>query len=101
MHCSTLRSVPGRSVFASALIAIGTLGQAQSTSTPASPAPDQCLAYITTNLAKGNANWYSYFRFASTHVTVKPGDVLSYRILLDPRNPEPKGGIDADFEDHF
>ncbi len=72
----------------------------------AAPAPvsapasgDQCLAFITTNLAKGNANWYSYVRFAATHLTIKPGDILTYRILLDPRNPEPKGGIDADFED--
>lgn len=66
----------------------------------AQPAPpDDCLAYVTTNLATGNGNWHGYLRFANTRLTVKPGDVLTYRILLDPRNPEPKGGIDADFED--
>ncbi len=68
----------------------------ESTTAPASP--DRCIAFVTTNLAKGNGNWYTYMRFADTRMLVKPGDVLSYRILLDPHIPEPKGGIDADFE---
>ena len=61
--------------------------------------PDRCLAFITTNLAKGGGNWHTYYRFADTKLKVAEGDVLSYRAYLDPRNPEPKGGIDADFED--
>jgi alpha-mannosidase len=63
-------------------------------------ADDRCLALIATNLAKGNGNWYTYERISDLHLKVKKGDVLSYRIFLDPRNPEPKGGVDADFTDH-
>lgn len=64
------------------------------------PDPDRCIAFVTTNLAKGKGNWYTYERFADKHLKVRDGDTLSYRIYLDPRNPEPKGSIDADFEDH-
>ena len=62
-------------------------------------AGDRCIAFITTNLAKGKNNFYTYYRFAGTKLKVSEGDVLSYRVYLDPRNPEAKGGIDADFED--
>lgn len=60
---------------------------------------DQCIAFVTTNLAKGGGNWYAYERFADVKVKVRAGDVLSYRIFLDPNIPVAKGGVDADFED--
>ena len=102
MPHTKLPSTLCRRIVLTASLVLGSLAHAQPTpvSTPPNGAGDECLAFITTNLAKGNANWFSYCRFATTRVTVKPGDTLSYRILLDPRNPEPKGGIDADFEDH-
>ncbi|MBS1723933.1 MAG: alpha-mannosidase [Armatimonadetes bacterium] len=58
-----------------------------------------CLAYVTTNLAKGNGNWYSYYTFANKAVTVKTDDTLVYTIYLDKANPEAKGGVDAEFTD--
>ncbi|MFT3685527.1 MAG: glycoside hydrolase family 38 C-terminal domain-containing protein [Phycisphaerales bacterium] len=63
------------------------------------PDPDRCIAFVTTNLAKGRGNWYTYQRFSDQRVKIADGDVLTYRIYLDPRNPEPKGSVDADFED--
>lgn len=58
-----------------------------------------CLAFVTRNLARGSGNFFIYYRFADAKLTLKKGDVLAYDLLLDPRNPSPKGGIDADFAD--
>jgi len=87
---------------ASSLLSAGLalLASQSSFAQPAPPIPDTCIAFITTNLAKGNGNWFTYYRFADKRLAVKPGDTLIYRILLDPRNPEAKGGVDADFEDN-
>ena len=58
-----------------------------------------CLAFVADNLAKGGGNWYCYYYFADNKLTIKPGDVLEYRVLLDPANPLPKGGVDVEFGD--
>lgn len=63
------------------------------------PGTNTCLAFVSQNLAKGRENFYAYFRFSNQQVTLREGDVLVYSIFLDPKNPEPKGGIDADFTD--
>ena len=59
---------------------------------------DHCLAFVSQNLAKGNGNWFTYYRFASNRVRFEAGDVLEYRIFLSPQNPIAKGGIDVQFE---
>lgn len=64
---------------------------------PQNQPKDTCLAYVNRNLAKGNGNWYGYYTFSRQKVTFKAGDVLSYEVFLDPKNPLPKGGIDIDF----
>lgn len=64
------------------------------------PQSDTCLAFISTNLAKGNGNWFTYMRISDQQVPIKPGDVLQYDVFLDPRNPVPKGGVDVDFTDN-
>jgi|GEM_PF-787479 len=61
--------------------------------------PDMCLALVDKNLAKGPNNFFVYVRFSSKSVKISDGDVLSYDLFLDPANPEPKGGIDVNFED--
>lgn len=58
-----------------------------------------CLAFLSENLAKGRQNFYTYFIFSDQRAEVREGDVLSYSIFLDPKNPVAKGGIDADFSD--
>jgi len=58
-----------------------------------------CLAFVTTQLAKGSGNFYEYYRFSSQQVKIKTGDVLVYSVYLDPKNPELKGGVDIDFTD--
>ncbi len=63
------------------------------------PQPKGCLLFVSKNLVNGNGNWYTYYRFSDLKMTVKPGDVLVYDVMLDPANPEPKGGIDVDFQD--
>jgi alpha-mannosidase len=60
---------------------------------------DQALAFVSQNLAKGNGNWFTYYRFANNRVRFDAGDVLEYRIFLSPQNPIAKGGIDVQFED--
>lgn len=61
---------------------------------------DQCLAFVSQNLAKGNGNWFTYYKFASNQIPLQAGDVLEYRIFLAPSNPIAKGGIDIDFTDN-
>jgi len=61
-------------------------------------AADQCLAFVSTNLAKGNGNWFTYHRFATNQVTIREGDILEYRVFLADSNPIAKGGIDVDFD---
>lgn len=56
-----------------------------------------CLGLIDQNLAKGPDNFYLYLRFSSQRVTIQKGDVLTYEVFLGPNNPEPKGGIDVNF----
>src|SRR5688500_15915907 len=70
-----------------ALVALSAPGQA-----------DHCLAFVSQNLAKGNGNWFTYYRFSSNRVRFDAGDVLEYRIFLSPQNPIAKGGIDVQFE---
>ncbi len=74
---------------------------------PASPGTFQtsksntnsCLAFISTNLAKGNGDFFEYFRFSSKELVIKDGDTFVYSIFLDPRNPVAKGGVDINFQD--
>lgn len=64
-------------------------------------ADDQCIAFSSENLAKGNGNWFTYYRFSDRRETIQEGDVLTYRVFLDPANPIAKGGVDVFFgEDH-
>src|SRR5579862_7754548 len=42
---------------------------------------DTCLAFVSTNLAKGNGNWYTYDRFSEQNLKIQAGDVLVYTIL--------------------
>jgi alpha-mannosidase len=56
------------------------------------------LAFVSQNLAKGNGNWFTYYRFANNRVRFDTGDVLEYRIFLAPSNPVAKGGIDVQFD---
>lgn len=58
-----------------------------------------CLAFVSTNLAKGNGNWFTYDRFSEQSVKIQAGDTFVYSILLDQKDPEAKGGIDIDFAD--
>ncbi|HEY0867829.1 MAG TPA: alpha-mannosidase, partial [Fimbriimonas sp.] len=61
-------------------------------------APDDVLGFVSENLAKGNGNFHTYYRFSDQKLTLQPGDVLVYDILLDPKNPSAKGGIDIEFQ---
>lgn len=63
------------------------------------PAENTCLAFVTSNLAKGTGNFFEYYTFANKRVGIKAGDVLVYSIFIDAKSPEPKGGIDINFED--
>src|SRR5256714_11940295 len=58
-----------------------------------------CLAFISENLAKGNGNWYTYYKISERQITFRAGDKLEYDVFVDPRNPSPKGGLDVDFTD--
>lgn len=60
---------------------------------------NSCLAFVSENLARGRNNFFTYYQFSDTRVRVRDGDVLEYQILLDPKNPVAKGGIDARFDD--
>src|SRR4051812_10602255 len=61
---------------------------------------DTCLAFVSTNLAKGNGNFYTYEQFSEQRLPIQAGDTLVYSVLLDQKNPEPKGGVDMDFTDN-
>ena len=61
--------------------------------------PDTCLAFVSTNLAKGNGNFYTYERFSDQNLTIAAGDTLVYSVLLDQKVPEAKGGVDIEFAD--
>jgi alpha-mannosidase len=78
------------------LAALATVVLAASSQT----ASDTCIAFVSENLARGRENFYTYYRFSDQRVTLKEGDVLVYSIFLDPKNPQPKGGIDVDFTDN-
>lgn len=58
---------------------------------------DMCIAFSSENLAKGNGNWFTYYRFADQRLAIRQGDVLTYRVYLDPTNPIAKGGVDLFF----
>ena len=61
--------------------------------------PRTCLAFVTTELAKGQGNFYEYFRFSGQQLKIAAGDILIYSVYLDPKDPELKGGVDIDFTD--
>src|SRR5882724_3671681 len=82
---------------AAAALALVVVGGATGRLPFAQGSRDDCLAFVCTNLAKGNGNWYTYNRFSDLKVEIKAGDVLLYDVFLDPRNPAAKGGIDVDF----
>jgi len=62
-------------------------------------AKESCLAFVATNLAKGNGDFYEYYRFSKKEVTIQNGDVFVYSVFLDPKNPVAKGGLDINFQD--
>jgi len=66
----------------------------------ATPPAHTCLAFIATNLAKGNDNFYEYYRISSKTVAIKNGDVFVYSVCLDPKCPVAKGGVDIEFQDN-
>jgi alpha-mannosidase len=55
-----------------------------------------CLGFVSSNLAKGTDNFYTYCQFSNKRLVFKKGDVLVYDVFLDPRSPALKGGIDID-----
>ena len=59
---------------------------------------DECLVFVSRNLAKGDANWYTYFTISEKPVKIKAGDKLVYDIFLDPHNPVAKGSVDLDVD---
>ncbi len=64
------------------------------------PSTPTCLAFVATNLAKGNGNFYAYYRFSEQKVAIQDGDTFVYSVLLDPKCPVAKGGIDINFQDN-
>jgi alpha-mannosidase len=52
------------------------------------------MGLASTQLARGNGNFFTYVEFSRASLPIRKGDVLTYDVWLDPRNPEPKGGID-------
>ncbi|HLO99360.1 MAG TPA: hypothetical protein VK171_12255, partial [Fimbriimonas sp.] len=59
---------------------------------------DDCLLFVTHNLAKGDGNWFTYYKFSNKKITFRKGDKLTYEIFLDARNPIAKGSIDVDLD---
>ena len=60
-------------------------------------APDSALMLQAGNISKGGAdNFFLYQTFSDQQIEFAPGDVLSYDIYLDPKNPLPRGGIDIE-----
>lgn len=64
----------------------------------AAPGNDTVLGFVSTNLAKGPDNFYTYYRFSTQRVQFRRGDVLVYDVYLDPKSPALKGGIDVDLD---
>jgi alpha-mannosidase len=64
------------------------------------PPGHTCLAFVATNLAKGNGNFFEYYRISKKEITIRDGDVFVYSVFLDPKSPVAKGGIDIDFQDN-
>ncbi|AIE87473.1 alpha-mannosidase [Fimbriimonas ginsengisoli] len=60
---------------------------------------DTCLAFVSSNLAHGRENFFTYYKFSDQRIAIKEGDVLVYSVFLDPKNPVAKGGLDVDFAD--
>lgn len=61
--------------------------------------PDTAMVFVAENLARGDGNWFVYYRFSSMRLQIRAGDALEYTILMDPKNPVAKGGVDVDFAD--
>lgn len=59
---------------------------------------DQCLVFVSRNLAKGDSNWFTYFTISEKKIRIAAGDKFTYDIFLDPHNPVAKGAIDVDFD---
>ncbi|MBS1700334.1 MAG: alpha-mannosidase [Armatimonadetes bacterium] len=59
---------------------------------------DECLMFVSRNLAKGDSNWFTYYTISDAKVTFKKGDKFTYDIFLDPQNPVAKGAIDIDVD---
>lgn len=59
---------------------------------------DECLVFVSRNLAKGDSNWFTYFTISDKKLSFKSGDRLSYDIFLDPHNPIAKGSLDIEVD---
>ena len=61
-------------------------------------AKDDCLVFVSRNLAKGDSNWFTYYTISEKHIKFKSGDRLTYDIFLDPHNPVAKGALDIEVD---
>lgn len=59
---------------------------------------DECLVFVSRNLAKGDSNWFTYYTISEKPVKLRKGDKLAYDIFLDPHNPIAKGSVDFDVD---
>lgn len=59
---------------------------------------DECLVFVSRNLAKGDGNWYAYYTISEKKLKFKTGDKLNYDIFLDSHNPIAKGALDIDVD---
>ncbi|MEI8281773.1 MAG: glycoside hydrolase family 38 C-terminal domain-containing protein, partial [Armatimonadota bacterium] len=60
---------------------------------------DECLIFVSRNLAKGDSNWFTYFTISNQSLKIRASDKLSYDIFLDPKNPVAKGALDVEFDE--
>ena len=60
---------------------------------------DECLVFVSRNLAKGDSNWFTYFAISEKRLKLNSGDKLSYDIFLDPKNPVAKGALDIELDE--
>ncbi len=60
---------------------------------------DECLVFVSRNLAKGDSNWFTYFDISEKKLKFIAGDKLSYDIFLDPKNPVMKGALDVELDE--